>query len=452
MAAFSNSPSPTWRMGDEIRMVAALTSWSDENTLFNAFSPGPGAAENNIKLVARVNSLPLLLDTVKQYDANVVLLDHQLGRGLDSGELLVQIIQKLRHTPEHPIVVIGVCSEPAWHKTFEEAGALGTIDLPLTADQLLRFVSQLASALLRAYEERNNPNYVARFSEGAMRAIDSGVWQRRTLTYWSTKGGVGKSWLSIETAVALGVLCDRRTVLIDADMNCGDIATALQLRVDKNIFGLATVFAANRNTLTPLMLQQHLTPYRGNLQVLVGAYAMKIAGADVVNGQQGATFAQALVNTLAQMGFDFVVWDLGQSFHHPLHLTPLLTSDLNLVVVTPDKSTLVEMELALPDLKKDVEISSERFRLVINRWSDAMGISPREIVQRLGMPEFARIPYGTNQRVDLALQHSKPLVLDTPNEVSNAIIGLVKGLYRPVELIWQAKGGDGKKKGWFRKK
>ena len=231
---------------------------------------------------------------------------------------------------------------------------------------------------------------------------------------------------------------------------------SIYLPVIRNaMFGLFTAFDYP-DASTPIDCRPHTVVAPQALFFMnapfVETAAMKIAGADVVNGQQGAAFAQALVNTLAQMGFDFVVWDLGQSFHHPLHLTPLLTSDLNLIVVTPDKSTLVEMELALPDLKKDVEISSERFRLVINRWSDAMGISPREIVQRLGMPEFARIPYGANQCVDLALQHSKPLVLDTPNDVSNAIIGLVKGLYRPIELVWQAKGGDSKKKGWFRKK
>ena len=441
--------------GDEIRLVVALSSWADETAVMNAFPPGtsPSTGDKpnvcNIKLQARVTSLPALMDTVKEYDASVVLLDHQMGAGQGAGELLVQMIQKLRHNPEHPVITIGVCYDPTWVKTFEEAGAFGTIRGPIDDEQIQRLIEILPSAMMRAYHERQSPTYVQKFSEQAVRAIDSGVWQRRTMTFWSTKGGVGKTWLAVEAAVALGVLCDRRVLLIDADMNCGDIATVLKLKPNKNIVGLATTFAANRNTLTQLMVQQHVTPWKGNLSVLVGAYAMKIAGADVINGPQGALFADQLVNTINTMGYDFVVWDLGQSFHHPLHLIPLQRSDLNLIVVTPERTTLLEMKLSLPDLVHDVEITPDRFRLVINRWSDEMGVSGREIVEHLGLPEFARIPYGTDQVVDLAIQHSNPLVIQKPNDVSNALVGMLKGVYRPIEMAWSARGGDQHKRGLF---
>jgi pilus assembly protein CpaE len=438
-----------WQPGDEIRLVVALTSWTDETAIVNAFG---FQTENpsHIRVMSRVSSLPLLLDAVKEYDPHVVMIDHQLGQGNGAGELLAQIIQKMRHFPEHPIIVIGVCYDLSWKKEFEDAGASGTLRGPLDAGELQRFVELLPSAVLRAYEERISPSYIQRFSEAAVRAIDSGMWQRRTVTFWSTKGGVGKTWLAVETAVALGVLCDRRVLLIDADMNCGDVATVLKLKPDRNIVGLATTFAANRNRLTPQMVQQHLVPFKGNLSVLVGAYAMKIAGADVVNGAQGAIFADELINTIQSMGFDFVIWDLGQSFHMPLHLVPLKRSDLNLIVVTPERTTLLEMQLSLPDLVQDVEITPDRFRLVINRWSDDMGVSAREIVSHLALPEFARIPYGTNQCVDLAIQHAQPLMLQKPNNVSDALVGMIKGMYRPIEPVWQARGGDGQRRGLFR--
>jgi hypothetical protein len=37
-------------------------------------------------------------------------------------------------------------------------------------------------------------------------------------------------------------------------------------------------------------------------------------------------------------------------------------------------------------------------------------------------------------------------VLDPPNEVTNAIIGAVNGLYRPLETLWARRNGHAKKK------
>ena len=428
----------------EIRLVAALTSMADENALFNAYSVENPAG---IRFVERARNLGEVYDVGRQCRATVVLIDHQVSRDADAASLLVSVIQRMRHHPEHPILTFGVCYSPEWRKAFEDAGAMGTLDGPITPAGIAKLNDALPGALKRAYEERQSPNYVAHFSEAAVRLIDSGVWQRANIAVWSTKGGVGKSWIARELAVALGVLADRRTLLLDADMNCANQSFYLGVNANKNLFGLATVFAANGNRLSPLIIQQHLTPIGGNLSLLVGAYSMKLAGSEVLTGRQGAAFVNALLSALPAMGWDFVVWDLGQSFHHPMHLLPLQTCDTNLVVVTPEKATALELELALPDLRKEVEIDPRRFRLVVNRWDDQLGIDPKELTRRLGMPVFARIPYGKDRVVERSLNESKPLVLQTPNAVSDAIIGLTAGFYRPIETIWRTRGGGKAKRG-----
>lgn len=75
-----------------------------------------------------------------------------------------------------------------------------------------------------------------------------------------------------------------------------------------------------------------------------------------------------------------------------------------------------------------------------------MGVSAREISARLGYPIFGRIPYGRDQMVDLAIQHSRPLVLERPNEVSSALVDMLTGFYRPIELVWKNQGGHAKQK------
>lgn len=428
----------------EIRMVAALTSWADENALFNAFL---GESGGPIRMMGRATSLAQLEDQVRLYRANVVLIDHQIGTGREGPEALVTVIQRLRHNPEYPIITFGVVYDPAWVKGFEDAGALGHIAGPITPLQIQQLRDDLPVALQIAYQERLRPDYVHRFSESALRMIDSGAWQRQDIGIWSPKGGVGKTFLSREIAVALGVLCDRRVLLIDADMNCGDQHTHLNLRPDKNIFSLATVFKANGNVLTPAMVQQHLTRYQGNLQVLLGVFDMTLGGSEVLIGRQGEAFANALMDTLPAMGFDFVIWDLGQKFFEPLHLVPLRRSTLNLVVVTAELSTAMETELALGELRKQIRLDAQRFRLLINKWDERLGLSARELVEHTGLPEFARIPYDLTLGVQISLNQKRPMMLDKPNEITDAIANAIAGLYRPMETVWAKRGGHTPKKG-----
>ena len=144
-----------------------------------------------------------------------------------------------------------------------------------------------------------------------------------------------------------------------------------------------------------------------------------------------------------------MVYDLGQNYHDGLHLVALQNCSLNLVIATSEKSTANEMERAVRDLRDAVHASEIRFRLVLNKWDDRLGIDARELVERIGLPEFGRIPFDHDLKVDLSLNQSHPLVLDKPNAVSNAIIAMLSGIYRPIETQWERRSGAKRKRGLF---
>jgi MinD-like ATPase involved in chromosome partitioning or flagellar assembly len=431
---------------DHIRVVCALTAMSDESQLYTAY---PSAGPGKVRLMARAQNIYDIEQTIERYNANVLLIDHQLAAGADAGSALITLIQKLRHRPHSPVVTFGLCYEPSWHKTFEESGALGTISGPITSKSIVELNERLPVAIRKAYHERLQPDYLTKFSDDAIRLIDSGAWQRQVCTFWSTKGGVGKSFLAVNFAVMLGVICDRRTLLIDADMNAGDVATYLGMSPrEHNICRLAQIYAANGDRLSPAMIQHQMLPYNGNLSVICGAYDMSLTGFEALRGARGQAFANALMNTLETMNYDFIIFDLGQNFYEPMHFVPLSRSTLNLVVVTSEKSAAIEMELALRRLRDEDQLALDdrRFRLVLNKWDDRMGLDAREVVHRLGLPEFARVPYGESMCVDLSLNLSKPIVLDKPNHVGDAIANAVSAVYRPVQTLWERRGGHAKAK------
>ena len=130
-----------------------------------------------------------------------------------------------------------------------------------------------------------------------------------------------------------------------------------------------------------------------------------------------------------QMGFAFVIYDLGQNYHDGLHLVALQRCSLNLIVATAEKSTANELEQAIKDLRASVNYGNARFRLVLNKWDDRLGINADEIQQRLGVPLIVCVPYGSDLKVDLSLNYSKPMMLGKPNEVSDAIAKLIGAFY-----------------------
>ncbi len=421
-----------------LSMVVLISSVGDENVLYNTY---PADGQGSIRLMSRVRSLHEVEREAHRYRANVVLIDSQMVADAPDGlRALAQVIHALRHHPEYPIVTVGLCHEVEWIETFRKLGAFITITAPITPLELTKLNYELPLAFMRATQERFNPTYHAHFSDDALRVIHSGEYRAHTISVWSAKGGVGKSFLAREIAVAFGVLANHRTLLIDADMNCGDQHTYLSLPVDKNLHGLAGAYHS-QGRLTPQMVEDYLARYAGNLFVLNGLYDMALTGSENLRGKRGEQFANALADVLPMMGFTYVVYDLGQNYHDGLHLVALQRCTLNLVVVTSEKATACEMERAVKDLREAVHASEVRFRLVLNKWDDQLGLDARELVQRIGLPEFGRIPYARDLSVDLSLNRSKPMVLDRPNEVSNAIIAMLSGIYRPIETYWARRGG-----------
>ena len=435
-------PLPIIAEDSGIRIVSAMTSMQDDRALMNAYDE-----DNPIgaTLMARASNLGEVVELARQFDATVLILDHQMGRGLDSGELLVTTIQKLRHNPEHPIITIGVCYDPAWAKNFIEAGAFATINGPITTGEIARLNGLLPGLLQKAYRERQSPNYINHFTDSAVRALDSTDWQRLKINVWGPKGGTGVSFVARELAVGLGVLCDRNVLLIDTDMNGGAIASYLGLSCERGgLFKLANLFHANGH-LTPLMLSQCITPYAlgnrmTNLKVLTGNISMSTGGDPIFLGNRGIQFANALVDLLNTMNWDFVIWDLGKSFHVPMHLVPLKRNDLSLVLATSEKVCAIQVMYALQALSKHVAISPDRFRLIVNKWDDSVGLDLKELISTLKLPQFARIPMEEHQVLS-SLNHGRPLVLEHPDGLSNAIINATTGIFPAIGQVWNSRGG-----------
>jgi pilus assembly protein CpaE len=98
-------------------------------------------------------------------------------------------------------------------------GIKDVLQAPVEAKELSDAVQRVASSLTVAMPSGGPPTPVAD-DEGAL---------GRVITVFSTKGGAGKSVIATNLAVLLARRSDRPVVLVDADLQFGDIAVMLKL-------------------------------------------------------------------------------------------------------------------------------------------------------------------------------------------------------------------------------
>ncbi|MEP7199922.1 MAG: hypothetical protein ABI874_08910 [Chloroflexota bacterium] len=165
---------------------------------------------------------------------------------------------------------------------------------------------------------------------------------------------------------------------------------------------------------------------------------MSVAGEAPLAGQQGGALMEALITALReQLHFDFIVLDLGQSYHNDVHLRALEMSDKNLLVVTPEVPAVLDLKNALPPLERIVRvIDPARFKLVLNRYNEELGVTRKDILKALQLPEFATIPDGGTD-VSLSINKHEPIVLvGKRNPLSDALISMSNGFYPYLNEIW----------------
>jgi MinD-like ATPase involved in chromosome partitioning or flagellar assembly len=426
----------TPRAQHALNMISLVREIGDEAALINAF---PMHGDGMLKCVAHARALHQIQDQVDKHDAAVVVIDSNVIQESNGLEAFGQLVRDLHRRARGGVIVIAIAYGSDWVPVFKRAECDLIIGGPVNALAIDRIRDEMPGALSALARKRESGTYTRHLSAEAEALLAQGEYRPQSISVWSTKGGVGKSLLSSEIAVALGVLANKRTVLIDADMDVGDQHTYLRLPTERNIHGLANAFLA-RGQLTPAMVEDYLTHYDGQLYVLNGLHEMEMTAARAVRGQQGEAFCEALFKVLDTIGFTFSVWDLGTNYHEALHLVPLKRCSLNFMVVTAELACVNEMISAVADLRDTVNLSEHRFRLVLNKWTDEAGVSARELVRQIGLAESGRVPLDA-LAVLLAQNHASPLVLGKPTPLSSALIEIAGIAYPALRHVWKARGG-----------
>jgi pilus assembly protein CpaE len=227
-------------------------------------------------------------------------------------------------------------------------------------------------------------------------------------------GGSGASTLAVNIATVLARE-HGKCALIDLKPGRGDLAALLDL---KPTFNLADI-CLNVARLDRAMFEKALVPHASGIHLLA---APQVFGSTRLVTTQGVCQALNMARRLASC----VVVDLEDCFHEEQVLALRQTSAL-LVVTRLDFTSLRSVRRILDHLA-DLDLPSERVRLVANRYGQPNELPVQEAEEALGgklsyfIPEDARTINGANNT-------GIPAVLKSPSaKVSLALAQLARGV------------------------
>jgi len=281
-------------------------------------------------------------------------------------------------------------------------GVSDIIEAPLDETKIEEAIEQFGHDVLKRRSVVKTPVEPAASERGSI------------VTVTSAKGGSGKTVVATNVALLLNRLPDKKVVLVDADLQFGDVCLLLQLEPRFTMVNAAHEL----HQLDAEMLDSLLTEHPTGLKVL--AAPLEPAFADDITT---AGLMQML--DLLQETYDYVVVDTA-SMLDELILSLIEKADHVLMVVDMDLPSVKNAKLALETLRL-LKFSTQNVQLVMNRSNSKAKLDNKEIEGALKMEISAAVP--SDAAVPNSVNEGRPIVESDPKGK------VAKGFESVAELI-----------------
>jgi pilus assembly protein CpaE len=219
------------------------------------------------------------------------------------------------------------------------------------------------------------------------------------------KGGTGKTLVSTNLGVALA-LSGSRPVVVDLDLQFGDIGLALGLRPDKTIYDLAR----SGGSLDEEKLEAYLVRHPSGLRVLLAPTRPDQASAVTVD------FLRDVFTTLRSMS-DYVVVDTPPGFT-PEVIAAIDASSNVCIVGMLDSLSLKNTKLGLETLEL-MGYNPDQISLVLNRADTRVGITHEDVDAIIGRTPDVLVP--SDRQIPISINDGVPIVMrDERSEAARA--------------------------------
>ncbi|MCK5214393.1 MAG: Flp pilus assembly complex ATPase component TadA [Candidatus Omnitrophica bacterium] len=240
--------------------------------------------------------------------------------------------------------------------------------------------------------------------------------EARTITIFSNKGGVGKTFAAVNLATSLAV-SGKRVLLLDLDFQAGQDMSRMLSLVPRH--ALVHLLPEIEKADSPDIIKKFVISHSCGLDFLPAVIHSKQIGH--ITAENIKPFFKT-VSTI----YDYIIIDAGKAFSETL-LTALDHSNLIFLVATPDVLAVYQIKWCL-EVLQSLHFPFKMIKLVLNRSESRGGVAWQEVRNVLGCEIFARIP-SDGRSVGMALNRGVPCVIDSPrSKVAEAFKQMIADL------------------------
>ena len=382
-----------------IRTFVAVDA-SVERSVVQEALPSSG----EIEILGVINGLEESWNALQE--APIELLAVACGGHADRALYFIEAALKQR--PDRPVVVLAEGAQNGFVRRIFEAGADDVLNLPEVPERV-------AFAFQKAVARR----------QGA--AAASGLAIAPMVCVLGPKGGTGKTLVATNLAVTLATRGER-VVLVDLDLQFGDVGLALGLSPEKTLYDLAK----SGGSLDIEKLETYLTPHVSGVRSLL---------APTRPDQASLVSVDLLRDVFAflRANYDCVVVDTPPGFT-PEVIAAIDISTQLCVVGMLDSLSLKNTKLGLETLEL-MGYDKNRISVLLNRADSRMGITTDDVTTILGKEPDVLVP--SDREIARSMTDGVPIALSAErSEAAQAFRQLAERYSEAAKALSQNGAGQ----------
>jgi len=338
---------------------------------------------DQIEVRAELNNFYSSLDSwifneIKTMEADVIIVDV-----VPDKEQGILTVEKILEISKHShIFVAGNGTDADVILRSMRAGAKEFLSTPLESQSLFAAIERVSKVHTVVTKEKK------RFG--------------RLFTFFSAKGGTGSTVVSTNFAVSLAEQTKKTTILVDLDMQLGEVSLFLGMKPAFNIVDVAD----NIHRMDEALLKGFIKKHSSGLDVLAAPDSLDKV--ESVGPSQIVQILQFLKNS-----YEYVVVDTSNTFDD--HTVSALDQSSTIFLISnTDLPSLRNAQRCLSIFER-MGYKKEKIKLLINRYQKSLEIRSRDIEETLNFPvswffpnDWSTIMNAVNSGVPLStVNHSE---------------------------------------------
>lgn len=314
----------------------------------------------DFEIVGICNNGREVVDLLKHKTADVVLMD--INMPIMNGLEATQII-----SDEHPyvnVIIMSVQHESEYLKKAMLAGAKAYIMKPVDMDEL---IDTIKTTYMR-YVNTERPSPAKELKHDA-----------KVIAFFSAKGGVGKSFIALNSALMIHEKMNKRVLLVDLDLQFGDISLMMNKQSELTIKEMFDD--------SPINSYDDILPF---LYKHKDGCHMLFAPKDPESAEYISKDQVKQILEIVKRYYDVIVIDTGVNYNE-ITLNALDLSDKIIIVTNLEVTGLKNTKQSLK-VMQSLNYDSDKLKLVVNMTLDKFGVTKANVQKAFAYDILAFFP------------------------------------------------------------